>query len=111
MRSSSRIRPTGSAADRERGAHHHPERRACERLKPRDHAWTRFARFATVDIASQRSAYRQPLEPSARTLADELGPDCDVVLLGSIASPKYVECSSTIFGDRLLFPTRLRRPR
>ena len=29
--------------------------------------------------------------PSARTLAEEIGEDCDVVLLGSIASAKYVD--------------------
>ena len=45
-----------------------------------------------------------PLERSARVLHRELGPDCDVVLLGSIASPKYVDILLTVFGDRLLFP-------
>ena len=34
----------------------------------------------------------------------EVGPDCDVVLLGSVASPKYVSVLTAIFGDRLLFP-------
>ena len=32
------------------------------------------------------------------------GADCDVVLLGSIASPKYVDVLLEIFGDRLMFP-------
>ena len=35
---------------------------------------------------------------------DEVGPECEVVLLGSIASGKYVEMLQAIFGDRLLFP-------
>ena len=61
-------------------------------------------KFATVDIASNDPRYCKPLVSSARTLADELGPDCDVVLLGSIASPKYVEILLDVFGDRLLFP-------
>ena len=61
-------------------------------------------KFATVDIASNDPRYFKPLVSSARTLADELGPDCDVVLLGSIASPKYVEILLDVFGDRLLFP-------
>ena len=39
----------------------------------------------------------------ARSCAS-LGPDCDVVLLGSIASGKYVEVLLPIFGERLLFP-------
>ena len=45
-----------------------------------------------------------PLERSARVLHRELGPDCDVVLLGSIASPKYVDVLVSVFGDRLRFP-------
>ena len=48
--------------------------------------------------------YRRPLEQSARALAAEIGPDCDVVLLGSVASPKYVDVLTDIFGDRLRFP-------
>jgi hypothetical protein len=60
--------------------------------------------FATVDIASNDPRYVKPLISSARTLADELGPECDVVLLGSIASTKYVEILLDVFGDRLLFP-------
>ena len=41
---------------------------------------------------------------SARALLAEIGPDCDVVLLGSVASPKYVTVLGTIFGERLKFP-------
>ena len=37
-------------------------------------------------------------------IAEDIGPDCAVVLLGSIASPKYVDVLQTIFGQRLLFP-------
>jgi hypothetical protein len=33
-----------------------------------------------------------------------VGADCEVVLLGSIASPKYVDVLLEIFGERLLFP-------
>jgi hypothetical protein len=55
-----------------------------------------------VDLANPR--YRRPLEVGARTLCASLGPDCDVVLLGSIASGKYVEVLLPIFGERLLFP-------
>ena len=49
-------------------------------------------------------AYRRPLERSARALAAEIGPECDVILLGSIASPKYTDVLLTIFSDRLKFP-------
>jgi hypothetical protein len=55
-----------------------------------------------VDLTNAR--YRRPLEQGARALAVSIGPECDVVLLGSIASGKYVEVLLPIFGDRLLFP-------
>jgi hypothetical protein len=60
--------------------------------------------FARVDIDSANSKYRRPLENSARAIADDIGPECGVVLLGSIASPKYVDVLQGIFGARLLFP-------
>jgi hypothetical protein len=61
-------------------------------------------RFATVDIAANDPKYSKPLIASARTLAEEIGPECDVVLLGSVASAKYVDILVQIFGERLLFP-------
>jgi hypothetical protein len=60
--------------------------------------------FAAVDVDAANPAYRRPLERSARTIADDVG-DCDVVLLGSIASPKYVDVLGGIFGERLMFPS------
>jgi hypothetical protein len=60
--------------------------------------------FAGVDIAANDPRYRKPLVASARALDEEIGPDCEVVLLGSIASAKYVEILTEIFGDRLVFP-------
>ena len=60
--------------------------------------------FATVDIAANDPRYRKPLVASARTLAEEIGEDCEVVLLGSIASAKYVDVLLQVFGERLLFP-------
>jgi hypothetical protein len=60
--------------------------------------------FAEGDVHQDNAGYRRPFEQSARALAREIGPDCDVVLLGSIASPKYVDVLLAIFGDRLRFP-------
>jgi hypothetical protein len=60
--------------------------------------------FAGVDIAANDPRYRRPLLASARALAAEIGPDCDVVLLGSIASAKYVDVLTEVFGERLRFP-------
>jgi hypothetical protein len=59
--------------------------------------------FAGADVHAGNASYRRPLEQSARSLAAELGA-CDVVLLGSIASPKYVDVLLGIFGERLRFP-------
>ena len=60
--------------------------------------------FACGDVDADNASYRRPLETSARTLLAEIGPDCDVVLLGSVASPKYVTVLGRIFGGRLKFP-------
>jgi hypothetical protein len=60
--------------------------------------------FASGDIDAANASYRRPLERSARTLVREIGPDCDVVLLGSVASPKYIDVLLGVFGARLRFP-------
>jgi hypothetical protein len=60
--------------------------------------------FADGDIDAANATYRRPLERSARALLREIGPDCDVVLLGSVASPKYTDVLLGIFGERLRFP-------
>jgi hypothetical protein len=60
--------------------------------------------FAGVDIAANDPRYRRPLLASARALDEEIGPECEVVLLGSIASAKYVDVLTEVFGARLLFP-------
>ena len=75
-------------------------------LRPAETAVTVDAlrKFATVDIAADDPRYRKPLLASARGLADEIGPDTDVVLLGSVASAKYVDVLADVFKNRLLFP-------
>lgn len=60
--------------------------------------------FAGVSIDLSNAAYRRPLELGAGALLEAVGTDCDVVLLGSIASGKYVEVLQPVFGDRLVFP-------
>jgi hypothetical protein len=60
--------------------------------------------FADGEVDPSNARYRRPLEQSARALAAEIGPGCEVVLLGSVASPKYVDVLSGIFGERLRFP-------
>lgn len=60
--------------------------------------------ISAVPILSTDLRYRKPLERDARKLAAQIEGDCEIVLLGSIASPKYVEPLLGIFGERLLFP-------
>jgi hypothetical protein len=63
-----------------------------------------FRAVADGDIDAKNAAYRGPLERGAGALLDAIGAECDVVLLGSIASGKYVEVLQPVFGDRLVFP-------
>jgi hypothetical protein len=58
---------------------------------------------AHVDAGEPR--YRVPLERDARCLAKQISAESEVVLLGSIATPKYVEPLLGIFGERLKFPS------
>jgi hypothetical protein len=64
----------------------------------------RLRRAARVDIDARNPRYRRPLEESAATLAGRLRPRDEIVLLGSIASSKYVDVLTAIFGQRLVFP-------
>jgi hypothetical protein len=63
-------------------------------------------RYGGVPIAAADPRYRTPLLRDARRLERELraSPECEVVLLGSVASGKYVELLSEVFGARLRFP-------
>jgi hypothetical protein len=63
-----------------------------------------FLAFANVDINLGNPKYVRPLAASAKAVNEAAGPDCEVVLLGSVASGKYVELLLPIFGERLLFP-------
>jgi hypothetical protein len=60
--------------------------------------------FAEVDVDLADARYRKPLERDARRLAKVLTPRCEIVLLGSIASKKYVELLLVHFDEQLRFP-------
>jgi hypothetical protein len=60
--------------------------------------------FAQVDIDEDDPRYRRPLERDARRLAKKLSGECIVVLLGSIATGKYVDVLLANFQGRLRFP-------
>jgi hypothetical protein len=60
--------------------------------------------FAVGDVSLDNAAYRGALERDARALAAKLGRRGTVVLLGSVASGKYVDVLLPIFGERLRYP-------
>jgi hypothetical protein len=55
-------------------------------------------------VHENHAPYREPLERDARSLCTRIGRHCEAVLLGSVATQKYVEPLLGIFGERLLFP-------
>ncbi len=60
--------------------------------------------FASVDVSAEDPRYRAPLERAVRALAESLAPTARVVLLGSVATGKYVDVLTTILGSRLHYP-------
>ena len=61
-------------------------------------------RISATSIDAKNSHYRLPLDADLLRLRDEVGHDTDVILLGSIATSKYVAPIHEVFGNRLLFP-------
>jgi hypothetical protein len=61
--------------------------------------------FAGVDVDADDRRYRRPLDRSVRTLARTLSPAARIILLGSIATGKYVDVLTRAFGERLHFPS------
>jgi hypothetical protein len=60
--------------------------------------------FAEVDIHENDPRYRLPIERDARHLATKLPAQSEVILLGSIATGKYVDVLLANLGERLRFP-------
>jgi hypothetical protein len=61
-----------------------------------------LASGAEIDLEDDR--YRIPLRRDAEGLEKELLEGCQVVLLGSVATEKYLTPLKEVFGRRLLFP-------
>ncbi|HEV7733839.1 MAG TPA: hypothetical protein VGR62_16840 [Candidatus Binatia bacterium] len=63
--------------------------------------------FAGVPIDAAEPRYAEPLRRDAELLATLLAshPTTQVVLLGSVASDKYVDVLGPVLGDRLMFPS------
>jgi hypothetical protein len=59
--------------------------------------------FGSVDIRADDPRYREPLVRDIGRLGED--PVAEVVLLGSLATGKYVDVLLEVVGERLLFPT------
>jgi hypothetical protein len=79
---------------------------ACGGLIPPERLMNReqLSLISSAPVEASEPRYRIPLERDARLVAAHLSDDCDVVLLGSVATPKYVEPLLAIFGEKLVFP-------
>jgi hypothetical protein len=60
--------------------------------------------FARVSIGADSPEFIAALERTARSLEPRLEPDSLVLLLGSIATGKYIDTLLDVFGSRLRFP-------
>ena len=75
-------------------------------LLPVDHrvGVTDLRGFGEVDIHEDDVRYTKPLLRDVKKLKKGLPRDAEIVLLGSIATGKYVDVLLENFGERLLFP-------
>lgn len=63
-----------------------------------------LAAMGQIDVDADNPAFVQPLLRDVGRLFQSASADTEFVLLGSIATPKYVEPLSSVLGERLLFP-------
>jgi hypothetical protein len=61
--------------------------------------------FARVDVDSDDRRYRKPLDRDLQLLASQVGVNTRVILLGSIATGKYVDALTAALGPRLHYPS------
>lgn len=79
-----------------------PGRGLCPASETIDLAALRKIAKVEVDLEDRR--YTRPLKRDASRLAESLKPSDSVVLLGSIATPKYIEPLRDVLGARLHYP-------
>jgi hypothetical protein len=79
----------------------------CEGLLSLDEPVTleRLSRWAAVPIHENNRTFTDPMVEHASDLERAHGATARIVLLGSVASNKYVRPLTRVFGDHLLFPT------
>jgi hypothetical protein len=64
----------------------------------------RLRAWAEVPIDAANPAFTEPLVDHAEALARAVGAQCRFVLLGSVATDKYLRPLEKVLGDWLLFP-------
>jgi hypothetical protein len=63
-----------------------------------------LASLAGTDIGGSAEQFRIPLERDTKPVASLLGQRGEAILLGSIASAKYIDVLLSVFDQQLLFP-------
>jgi hypothetical protein len=78
----------------------------CSGLLPSDTLVTRkqLREFSREEVDPENKTYRKSLHHDSSALASLLTAECQIVLLGSVATAKYVEPLFEVFGERLRFP-------
>ena len=66
---------------------------------------TDLSAIGQVDVDLANPLFLEPFLRDTKLLAEALPSHAEVVLLGSIATPKYVDPLLGMFGERLLFPS------
>ena len=61
-------------------------------------------KISATSIDAKNTDYRLPLDRDLLRLRDAVGGDVEVILLGSVATYKYIDPIQAVFGERLLFP-------
>ena len=61
-------------------------------------------RISSTSIDARNAEYRIPLDADLVRLREAAGPDTSIILLGSVATTKYLTPLKETFGNRLLFP-------
>jgi hypothetical protein len=64
----------------------------------------RVKRMQKIDVDASARSYTKPLREHAQLLGNALDDDSQVILLGSVATGKYVDVLRPLLGDRLRFP-------
>lgn len=78
----------------------------CDGLRPPESRLTLrdLKRYAGIPVDPDEKRYTRPLLRDLQTLAP-FWAEAEVVLLGSVASRKYVDLLTPVLGDRLAFPS------